>query len=69
MNWKSIILKEDIAKIQEQRNEIHAKWLERKQKSEDLPAIKKKLIWKLEAERASRVGDYAKKLQNTIRKT
>jgi len=54
-------LKEDIAKIQEQRNEIHAKWLGEKQKSEDLTAIKKEIeSLKLEAERASRVGDYAK---------
>lgn len=54
-------LKEDIAKIQEQRNEIHAKWLGKKQKSEDLTAIKKEIeSLKLEAERASRIGDYAK---------
>ena len=54
-------LKEDIAKIQEQRNEIHAKWLGEKQKSEDLTRIKKEIeALKLEAERASRVGDYAK---------
>ena len=54
-------LKEDIAKIQEQRNEIHAKWLGEKQKSEDLTSIKKEIeSLKLEAERASRVGDYAK---------
>ena len=54
-------LKEDIAKIQEQRNEIHAKWLGEKQKSEDLTAIKKEIeSLKLEAERASRIGDYAK---------
>ncbi|GGP05670.1 chaperone protein ClpB [Cloacibacterium rupense] len=54
-------LKEDIAKLQEQRNEIHAKWLGEKQKSEDLTAIKKEIeSLKLEAERASRVGDYAK---------
>ncbi len=54
-------LKEDIAKIQEQRNEIHAKWLGEKQKSEDLTQIKKEIeSLKLEAERASRAGDYAK---------
>ncbi len=54
-------LKEDIAKISEQRNEIHAKWLQEKQKSEDLTQIKKEIeSLKLEAERASRVGDYAK---------
>lgn len=54
-------LKEDIAKIQEQRNEIHAKWLGEKQKSEDLTTIKKEIeSLKLEAERASRIGDYAK---------
>ena len=54
-------LKEDIAKIQEQRNEIHAKWLSEKQKSEDLTSIKKQIeALKLEAERASRIGDYAK---------
>lgn len=54
-------LKEDIAKISEQRNEIHAKWLQEKQKSEDLTQIKKDIeSLKLEAERASRVGDYAK---------
>lgn len=54
-------LKEDIAKVSEQRNEINAKWLKEKQKSEDLTAIKKEIEdLKLEAERASRVGDYAK---------
>lgn len=54
-------LKEDIAKVTEQRNEINAKWLGEKQKSEDLTAIKKEIeALKLEAERASRVGDYAK---------
>ena len=54
-------IKEDIAKLQEQRNEIHAKWLSEKQKSEDLTSIKKEIeALKLEAERASRVGDYAK---------
>ena len=54
-------LKEDIARIQEQRNEINAKWLKEKQKSEDLTRIKKEIeALKLEAERASRVGDYAK---------
>ena len=54
-------LKEDIAKVQEERNELNAKWLGEKQKSEDLTAIKKDIeALKLEAERASRVGDYAK---------
>src|SRR5690606_30877575 len=54
-------LKEDIAKVSEQRNEINAKWLKEKQKSEDLTSIKKEIeALKLEAERASRVGDYAK---------
>jgi ATP-dependent Clp protease ATP-binding subunit ClpB len=54
-------LKEDIAKVTEQRNEINAKWLSEKQKSEDLTNIKKEIeALKLEAERASRAGDYAK---------
>ncbi len=54
-------LKEDIAKFSEQRNEINAKWLQEKQKSEDLTQIKKDIeSLKLEAERASRAGDYAK---------
>ncbi|TXI97177.1 MAG: ATP-dependent chaperone ClpB, partial [Chryseobacterium cucumeris] len=54
-------LKEDIAKISEQRNEINAKWLKEKQKSEDLTQIKKDIeSLKHEAERASRAGDYAK---------
>ena len=54
-------LKEDIAKISEERNEINAKWLKEKQKSEDLTFIKKEIeALKLEAERASRIGDYAK---------
>ncbi|WP_234111240.1 MULTISPECIES: ATP-dependent chaperone ClpB [Chryseobacterium] len=54
-------LKEDIAKVSEERNEINAKWLKEKQKSEDLTAIKKDIeALKLEAERASRAGDYAK---------
>ena len=54
-------LKEDISKFSEDRNEINAKWLKEKQKSEDLTSIKKDIeALKLEAERASRVGDYAK---------
>lgn len=54
-------LKEDISKISEQRNEINAKWLKEKQKSEDLTSIKKDIeSLKLEVERASRAGDYAK---------
>jgi len=54
-------LKEDISKISEERNEINAKWLKEKQKSEDLTSIKKDIeSLKLEAERASRAGDYAK---------
>ncbi len=58
---KTSHLKEDIAKLSEQRNEINAKWLKEKQKSEDLTAIKKEIeALKLEAERASRAGDYAR---------
>ncbi|QFG52397.1 ATP-dependent chaperone ClpB [Chryseobacterium sp.] len=54
-------LKEDISRISEERNEINAKWLKEKQKSEDLTSIKKDIeALKLEAERASRMGDYAK---------
>lgn len=54
-------LKEDIAKITEERNQINAKWLSEKQKSEDLTQIKKDIeSLKLESERAQRMGDYAK---------
>lgn len=54
-------LKEDIAKITEERNQINAKWFSEKQKSEDLTQIKKDIeSLKLEAERAQRMGDYAK---------
>lgn len=54
-------LKEDLARINEERNTINAKWLKEKQKSEDLTQIKKDIeSLKLEAERASRAGDYAK---------
>ncbi len=54
-------LKEDIAKVQEERNELNAKWLGEKQKSEDLTNVKKEIeTLKLEAEKASRVGDYGK---------
>lgn len=54
-------LKEDIAKVQEERNELNAKWLSEKQKSEDLTNVKKEIeALKLEAERASRAGDYAR---------
>ena len=54
-------LKEDIAKVQEERNELNAKWLQEKQKSEDLTQVKKDIeALKLEAEKASRIGDYAK---------
>lgn len=54
-------LKEDIAKLSDERNEINAKWLAEKQKSEDLTGIKKEIeALKLEAERAARIGDYGK---------
>lgn len=54
-------LREDIAEISEKRNEINAKWLAEKQKSEDLTQVKKEIeALKLEAERAARVGDYGK---------
>ncbi len=54
-------LKEDIARVTDERNTINAKWLKEKQKSEDLTNIKKDIeALKLEAERASRAGDYAK---------
>lgn len=54
-------LKEDISKVSEERNEINAKWLKEKQKSEDLTIIKKEIeALKLEAERESRAGNYAK---------
>ena len=54
-------LKEDIAKVTEERNAVNAQWLQEKQKSEDLTQIKKDIeALKFEAERASRVGDYAK---------
>ena len=54
-------LKEDIAKFSEDRNEINAKWLKEKQKSEDLTSIKKDIeALKLEAERESRAGNYAR---------
>jgi ATP-dependent Clp protease ATP-binding subunit ClpB len=54
-------LKEDIAKVSEDRNEINAKWLKEKQKSEDLNSIKRDIeALKLEAERESRAGNYAK---------
>ena len=54
-------LKEDISKIQEERNELQAKWSQEKQRTEDITSIKKDIeTLKLEAERASRAGDYAK---------
>ncbi len=54
-------LKEDISKISEERNELHAQWLQEKQRSEDITSIKQQIeSLKLEAERASRAGDYAK---------
>lgn len=54
-------LKEDISKVSADRNEVNAKWLKEKQKSEDLTSIKKEIEGlKLEAERAARIGDYAK---------
>lgn len=53
--------KDDLSRINEERNTINAKWLKEKQKSEDLTQIKKDIeSLKLEAERASRTGDYAK---------
>ncbi|MEN2434130.1 ATP-dependent chaperone ClpB [Weeksellaceae bacterium A-14] len=54
-------LKEDIAKVTEDRNQINAQWLKEKQKSEDLTQVKKNIeALKHDAERASRAGDYAK---------
>lgn len=54
-------LKEDLAKIREERDGINAKWLKEKQKSEDLTQVKKDIeALKLEADKASRAGDYAK---------
>ena len=54
-------LKEDIAKLTEERNEINAKWLQEKQKSEDLTQIKKEIeSLKLEMDKATRQGDYGK---------
>ncbi|MBS1573248.1 MAG: ATP-dependent chaperone ClpB [Bacteroidetes bacterium] len=54
-------LKEEIALLSEQRNEINAKWLQEKQKSEDLTHIKKEIeSLKLEMEKATRAGDYGK---------
>ncbi len=54
-------LKEDIAKISDERNTLFAKWSQEKQRSEDITAVKKEIeSLKLEAERASRAGDYAK---------
>jgi len=54
-------IKQDLSKLNETRNEINAKWLKEKQKSEDLTQVKKDIEnLKLEADKASRAGDYAK---------
>jgi len=55
------LIKQDLSRLNENRNEIKAKWLKEKQKSEDLTQTKKDIEkLKLEAEKASRTGDYAK---------
>lgn len=54
-------LKEDIAGLNEQRNAMNAQWMNEKQKGEDLTNLKKELEdLRLEAERATRAGDFAR---------
>ncbi len=53
------LLKEELANLQEQRNELNAKWLEEKGKADQVQEAKKKIDeLKIQAEQAERAGDY-----------
>lgn len=53
------LLKEELANLQEERNELNAKWLEEKGKADQVQEAKKKIDeLKIQAEQAERTGDY-----------
>lgn len=53
------LLKEELANLQEERNELNAKWLEEKGKADQVQEAKKKIDeLRIQAEQAERAGDY-----------
>lgn len=53
------LLKEELANLQEQRSELNAKWMEEKEKADQVQETKKKIEdLKFQAEQAERAGDY-----------
>ncbi|NLN33575.1 MAG: ATP-dependent chaperone ClpB [Flavobacteriaceae bacterium] len=53
------LLKEELANLQEERNELNAKWLEEKGKADQVQEAKRKIDeLKVQAEQAERAGDY-----------
>lgn len=53
------LLKEELANLQEERNELNAKWLEEKSKADQVQEAKRKIDeLKIQAEQAERAGDY-----------
>lgn len=53
------LLKEELANLQEERNELNAKWLEEKGKADQVQEAKKKIDeLRVQAEQAERAGDY-----------
>src|SRR5690554_2128028 len=56
---KLMLLKEELANLQEERSELNAKWTEEKSKADQVQEVKSKIDeLKLQAEQAERIGDY-----------
>lgn len=56
---KLMLLKEELANLQEERSELNAKWTEEKSKADQVQDVKSKIDeLKLQAEQAERIGDY-----------
>src|SRR5690606_36077568 len=56
---KLMLLKEELANLQEERSELNAKWTEEKSKADQVQEDKSKIDeLKLQAEQAERIGDY-----------
>ena len=54
-----MLLKEELANLQEERSELNAKWTEEKSKADQVQDVKSKIDeLKLQAEQAERIGDY-----------
>lgn len=56
---KLMLLKEELANLQEERSELNAKWTEEKSKADQVQQVKSEIDeLKLQAEQAERIGDY-----------